>query len=51
MKGIGLRNVQVVREQADNTADAVPCDRLPEIYNDEQINSRRFLKTIGQIRN
>ena len=29
VQGIGLRSVQAVREQADNRADAVPCDRLP----------------------
>ena len=28
MQGIGLRSLQAVREQADNTADAMPCDRL-----------------------
>ena len=28
MQGIGLRSVQAVREHADNTADAMPCDRL-----------------------
>ncbi|MEZ4579314.1 MAG: hypothetical protein R2875_15285 [Desulfobacterales bacterium] len=31
MQGIGLRSVQVVREQADSTTDAVPCDPLTEI--------------------
>ena len=31
MQGIGLLSVQAVREQADNTADAMPCDRLQKI--------------------
>jgi len=34
MQGIGLRIVQVVREQTDNTADGVPCDRLRRISPD-----------------
>jgi hypothetical protein len=32
MQGVGLRSVHSVLEQADNTANVDPCDRLPEIF-------------------